>query len=485
VPGSLDQARRGHRHDQSFLLETSSFVRAANRAAPGRVSDHYSRFVEEPKPRAAASNPPDRADVAAEARAPRAPTERVLGALRRALERFARIGVVATDSEEVRLQKVTLTLAAMTVTVLAVIWVVTYFALGLPVAAAIPFAYQIASVVTLIAFARTKDYRFFRFGQIVLIILLPFLLQWTLGGYVASSAVSLWALEGVFGAVFFYNARQAVPWFVVFVVLTIVSGLADSRLATAAAPIPAGVQVTFFVLNVLGVSITAYLLLQYSVRARDAAMAQSEGLLLNVLPRSIAERLKRGPGIIAERFDDVTVLFADVADFTPFAERTSPERIVSVLDEVFSAFDRLTEKRGLEKIKTIGDAYMVAGGLPERRPDHAQSVAELALDMQSELARICKALGLGLTIRIGIASGPVVAGVIGRHKFTYDLWGDTVNTASRMESQGVAGRIQVTEATYQRLRDRFDFEDRGEIAIKGKGHLRAYLLVGSAASDAL
>ena len=177
------------------------------------------------------------------------------------------------------------------------------------------------------------------------------------------------------------------------------------------------------------------------------------------------------------------MLFADVADFTPFAERTSAERVVGVLDEIFSAFDRLTRKRGLEKIKTIGDAYMVAGGLPEPRPDHAQAVAELALEMQSELERVCQALGLGLSIRIGIDTGPVVAGVIGRHKFTYDLWGDTVNTASRMESHGVPGRIQVTEATYQRLRDRFDFEDRGEIEIKGKGRLHAYLLEGSAAAS--
>ena len=152
---------------------------------------------------------------------------------------------------------------------------------------------------------------------------------------------------------------------------------------------PAGVQVSFFVLNILGVSLTAYLLLQYAVRARDAALAQSDGLLLNVLPRSIAERLKRDPGVIAERYEDVTVLFADVADFTPFAERTSPEQVVGVLDEIFSAFDALTERHGLEKIKTIGDAYMVAGGLPEPRADHAEAIAALAIDMQAELARVC------------------------------------------------------------------------------------------------
>jgi adenylate cyclase len=407
----------------------------------------------------------------------RAPTS-----TRRLLERLALIGVVPVDSDEVRVQKVTLTLATVTVTVLSVIWVGTYLALGLPVSAAIPFGYQVASFVSLVAFARTKDYRLFRFSQIVLMLLLPFLLQWSLGGYIASSAVSLWALVGVFGALFFYSARQAVPWFVAFVALAVLSGVADPLISRSPAVIPPAVAEAFFVLNIVGVSLTAYLLLQYFVRERDAALAQSEGLLLNVLPRSIAERLKRDPGVIAERYEEVTVLFADVADFTPFAERTSPERVVGVLDEIFSAFDELTLRHGLEKIKTIGDAYMVAGGLPEARSDHAEAVAELALEMQVELAHLCEALGLGLAIRIGIDTGPVVAGVIGRHKFTYDLWGDTVNTASRMESHGVAGRIQVTEATYRHLRDRYRFEERGEVEVKGKGRLRTYLLIGRQAT---
>jgi class 3 adenylate cyclase len=409
--------------------------------------------------------------------------DRVVRALWPPLERLALIGVVADDSDEIRLRKVTLTLAAVTVTALSVVWVGTYLALGLPTSAAIPFGYQVASVVSLVAFGRTKDYRVFRFTQITMIILLPFLLQWSLGGYVASSAVSIWAIVGVFGAAFYFTGPQAVPLYLAFVGLTVVSGLADPRLAASPAQIPAAIQVAFFVLNILGVSLTAFLLLQYSLRARDAALARSDGLLLNVLPWSIAQRLKREPGVIAERFDEVSVLFADVADFTPFAERTDPERVVGVLDEIFSAFDDLVQERGLEKIKTIGDAYMVAGGLPEPRPDHAEAVADLALEMQSALARLCSALGLALAIRIGIDSGPVVAGVIGRHRFIYDLWGDTVNTASRMESQGIPGRVQVTEGTYRRLRDRFRFEDRGEIEVKGKGRLRAYLLLGREGSE--
>jgi class 3 adenylate cyclase len=404
--------------------------------------------------------------------------------MRRFVERLAHLGVAPDDPDELRVQKVTLTLAAITVTVLAVMWVGTYLALGLPVSAAIPFSYQVVSVVTLAVFARTKDYRFFRSSQVVLIILLPFLLQWSLGGYAASSAVSLWALVGALGAMFFFTAAAAIPWFVLFVILTVASGLAESWLSQHAAEIPTPLVTAFFVLNIVGVSVTAYLLLQVAVRARDAAQASSESLLLNVLPRSIAERLKREPGIIADSHPDVTVVFADVVDFTPFTERTAPERVVGVLDEIFTAFDDLAERIGLEKIKTVGDAYMVVAGLPDPRPDHAEAGADMALAMQEELSRLRTTLDLDLRIRVGMHSGPVIAGVIGRRKFIYDLWGDAVNTASRMESSGLPGRIQVTETVFERLRTKYSFEPRGEIDVKGKGLLRAYLLTGLLASEA-
>ena len=180
--------------------------------------------------------------------------------------------------------------------------------------------------------------------------------------------------------------------------------------------------------------------------------------------------------MIADSHDAVTVLFADVVDFTPFTERTAPERVVGVLNDIFSAFDALADRFGLEKIKTIGDAYMVAAGLPEPRADHAEAMAEMALEMRATFERVCRPLGLDLAIRIGMDSGPVIAGVIGRHRFIYDLWGNTVNTASRMQSHGLPGAIQVSEATHALLRDRFEFEDRGEIEVKGKGKQRVYLL---------
>jgi class 3 adenylate cyclase len=225
----------------------------------------------------------------------------------------------------------------------------------------------------------------------------------------------------------------------------------------------------------------AVLLLGEAVRTRRALRLEqekSERLLLNVLPAPIAGRLKQTEGVIADGFPDVTVLFADIVDFTRRSERIAPEQVVQALNDLFSVFDQHARQRGLEKIKTVGDAYMVAGGLPDPRPDHAEAVIEMAMAMRDEVARRSDPGGQPLAVRIGIDTGPVVAGVIGTSKFSYDLWGDTVNTASRMESQGVAGCIQVTARTYERLKDGYRFERRGPISVKGKGEIVTYFLVG-------
>ncbi len=248
----------------------------------------------------------------------------------------------------------------------------------------------------------------------------------------------------------------------------------------------------FFFLNIAGVSVVTFLALRYFVRERERAMdaldrehrllqverAKSERLLLNVLPQSIAERLKEREEIIADAFPEVTVLFADIVGFTPQAERVSPNRTVEMLNDLFSEFDRLTEQRELEKIKTIGDAYMVAGGLPEPTSDHAETVADLALDMLEVARSRTLSDGEPVRLRIGIDSGPVVAGVIGRRKFIYDLWGDTVNTASRMESHGTPGCIQVTARTQALLGDRYTLSDQHHVQIKGKGEMTTYFLTG-------
>lgn len=213
-------------------------------------------------------------------------------------------------------------------------------------------------------------------------------------------------------------------------------------------------------------------------KALELERQKSEQLLLNILPEAIAEQLKREQRSIAEHFTDVTILFADIVGFTPLSAKMQPLELVNLLNEIFSAFDQLSEKHGLEKIKTIGDAYMVVGGLPVPRADHAEAVAAMALDMQVAINRFQATHREPFQIRIGINTGQVVAGVIGIKKFIYDLWGDTVNVASRMESQGVPGCIQVTAETYLRLKDKFIFEERGAIAVKGKGEMTTYWLKG-------
>jgi class 3 adenylate cyclase len=378
-----------------------------------------------------------------------------------------------------------LVLSSSLMATLSVVWVVTYAVLGLWLSAAIPLTYQLASAASLYTFARTRRYRLFRVSQLLMSLLLPFALQWSLGGFAASSAVSLWAFTCPVGALLFVGARQAVPWFVAFGALMAISGAIDPALSDGAPDIPQGIVVSFFVLNVLGVTTTAYVLLQYFVRARERALAElvvergkSERLLLNVLPASVANRLKESDQVIADGFASATVLFADIVGFTPLAQTLPPADTVVLLDRVFAAWDRLVDRYGVEKIKTIGDAYLVAGGIPSPREDHAEAIADLALEMGGEVQRCAEESGVPLEVRIGIDTGPVVAGVIGRAKFTYDLWGDTVNTASRMESHGMPGEIQVTERVYERLRGRYELHRRGTIEVKGKGPMTTYLLLG-------
>ncbi|MEH2077857.1 MAG: adenylate/guanylate cyclase domain-containing protein [Nostoc sp.] len=214
----------------------------------------------------------------------------------------------------------------------------------------------------------------------------------------------------------------------------------------------------------------------YARKAMELAQQKSERLLLNILPEMIAEQLKQQPTTIADSFLEVTVLFADIVGFTELSTRTSPAELVELLNTIFCLFDQLAERHGVEKIKTIGDAYMAVAGLPNKSNDHAPTIANMALDMQIAIATFNAENNQLFSIRIGISTGPVVAGVIGLKKFAYDLWGDTVNTASRMESHGIAGSIQVCEATYQLLKDRYLLEKRGLIQVKGKGEMMTYIL---------
>ena len=400
------------------------------------------------------------------------------------IARLAALGVDQTDSEDERLRKATLTLAATLMATMAIVWVATYWSLGLWRSGAIPFGYQLATAAGLLAFAHTRRFGPFQTSQLVMILALPFLLQASLGGFRTSSAVELWAVTAPLGALLFRGVRRATPWFIAFVVATVASGALEPGLH-GEGHVPTSIVIAFFVLNLLGVSTTVYLLLRYFIGERERVLhalrveqGRSERLLLNILPATIAERLKDGPDVIADGFDVVTVLFADIVGFTAFAHARPPAEVVALLDRLFSEFDELADRHGLEKIKTIGDAYMVAGGLPVPRPDHQVAIAEMALDMCTAVDRFRAEAGVELAIRVGIDSGPVVAGVIGHRKFSYDIWGDTVNMASRMEAQGLPACIQVTHNVYEHLRGRYEFRERGTIDVKSKGPTKTYLLLG-------
>lgn len=287
------------------------------------------------------------------------------------LRRLTDLGSLPSDTDELLLRKSVLVLSSSLMATLSFVWVGTYAVLGLWLSAAIPFAYQLASAASIYTFARTRRYQLFRASQLLMSLLLPFALQWSLGGFAASSAVSLWAFTCPIGALLFVGPRQAVPWFVAFGALVAVSGAIDPALSAAAPDIPEGVAVSFFVLNFLGVTTTAYVLLQYFVRARERALAElgverakSERLLLNTLPASIASRLKESDQAIADGFAAATVLFADIVGFTPLAQRLPPADAVALLDRVFAGWDGLAARHGVEKIKTIGDATWWPAAFP-------------------------------------------------------------------------------------------------------------------------
>jgi len=295
------------------------------------------------------------------------------------------------------------------------------------------------------------------------------------GGLLQSNGNLVLAVLVPMGAVLLLGRRAGVPAYLAFAVLVIAAALTSTALRTLL-PIAPALGAALYAMNLLVAGGIALALVTFIDGERLRAKAQSESLLLNVLPRAIVDRLQGGERVIADHCPDVTVLFSDVVGFTPFSERVAPERLVQVLNDLFTGIDELAERYRLEKIKTIGDAYMVVAGVPEARDDHAQVMVEMALAMHAVAAAQPDIEGHRLQLRTGIATGPVVAGVIGRRKFSYDLWGDTVNTASRMESSGVPGCIQVTRATWERVSDRYPWQVREGVEVKGKGPMTTYLL---------
>jgi adenylate cyclase len=402
---------------------------------------------------------------------------------------LARIGADPGDDQDMRQRKALLVLLAVLILPVSVVWGSCYLAFGSPVGV-IPFIYFAVSVASLVVFARTGGFQTLLIVQLLDVLLTTTAGQMFAGGFLPSGGVGLWGILAPMGALVFLEVRQAVRWFGGFLLAFVGLGILG-ELFFADADVPVWFTTTMLALNVVGAGSIAFMLLASFAKQRNEALvalraeqAKSDALLVNVLPSSIAERLKAATGSIADHFDSASILFADVVDFTPLSRRLAPAEVVGLLDRLFSHFDTLVERHGLEKIKTIGDCYMAAAGVPDPLPDHARKAALLALDMRDAIRTSTVAGRPGLQLRIGINSGPVVAGVIGTKRFLYDLWGDAVNTASRMEAHGTPGEIQITGATYELLKDEFVCRRRGTIEVKGQGPTETWYLVGSRSDEA-
>lgn len=388
------------------------------------------------------------------------------------------------------MERSTITLGSLVITALATIWVVSYLALGRPVSAAIPFGYQLLSVFSIWALRRRLlGVTSVRAIQLAAMLVLPFALHASLGGFHGSAGVSVWALSTPLLA-FLYGASST-RWMVAFSVIAIAAAIGDPTLEALGNALDTGLRPAFYALNFVGFGFAIHLGILHATAERErrssalqdanqrieTERARADSLLAAIMPADIAERLKSGEQRIADQIASVSVLIADVVGFTPLALSLSPGALVEIMDDLWSRFDEATDRHGLEKIKSVGDSYLVVGGRLSASDGMLCEVADLGLEM-CEIAVEVSSGRFG--VRVGIAHGPVVAGVIGTERPSFGLWGDTVNTASRMESTGVPGRVQVTGDVARLLEGDFVLEPRGSIEVKGKGSMSTYLLEGRA-----
>ncbi|NLI78411.1 MAG: hypothetical protein GX442_18480 [Candidatus Riflebacteria bacterium] len=395
-------------------------------------------------------------------------------------DRLAHLGVRPGDTEVRRAHKAGLTLMAATGLVAGFLLgchdLVTGFRTGL----VLTWTFAGLCGLALLFLHRTGRLGPFRFFLLTIILAFPVTAQCLKGGFAAGGSGMIWALAAPVGAALFHGFRASCAWFVLYLALTLGLAAGEARLAELAPPLADRGTGILFAAHIGGISLVIFLTIHYFHFRLRREQRKSENLLLNILPREIIERLKEEPEIIADSFPEATILFADLAGFTAMAGTMPAARLVTVLNHIVTAFDDLSTAAGLEKIKTIGDAYLVVAGVPTPRPDHLEAMASFALAMRESLTALAAAEGLPLRLRIGIHTGPVVAGVIGRRKFTFDLWGDAVNVASRMESTGEPDRIQVSEEVRRRLGDRFRFSGPRRVQAKGKGELTTWFLEGEA-----
>jgi adenylate cyclase len=393
---------------------------------------------------------------------------------KRLLEGYLSIGATPDESETRRGGRRVFLLALIIATLLSIPPAIARFPAGYTWVGVVDIVTTILPVFLLAVIAiRPTTYVATVHAMFLVVLAGPLLDTAMFGGLFPSGLVVVFGLDVALGALLAIGVWAGVGWFGVFV-LSVLYAVAIPHWVEPIYTLNDPTGNAAFALIATGILTMAVMI--YFVRQRDRFQQRSDDLLHAILPVHIAAQLKDNPGTIANDIPSASVLFADVVGFTPMSAAMSPGELVGMLDELFTIFDRFVTELGLEKIKTVGDAYMVAAGVPERRPDHAQAIAELALRMRDHVAANPVA-GRRLAVRIGMSSGPLTAGIIGTHKFSYDLWGDTVNTASRMESEGVPGSIQISPPTYELVKDEFVCEPRGLIDVKGKDAMPTYLLI--------
>ena len=401
--------------------------------------------------------------------------------------------LITLDTQEDKLRSSLLIFACAFMNFAVMFWLAIYWLMGQNYSTNIPLAYQAVSLSSLVYYLKTRNFKLFRFIQLSLFLFAPFVMQWSVGSSITSSGVTIWALLAPVGALVVAGWRESIPWFVAYIILTSVSGFFDYFLGVG---YTGGLEIktigVFFALNFAAMSSILYFLVRYFVLETEKIKHQldaehgllvgeqqkAESLLLNVFPVNIAKRLKDHQTLIADGHSDVTVMFADITNFTQMTEQMAPQQMVALLNKIFSWFDAMTDKYGLEKIKTIGDAYMVVGGLTRNHEDYVKSIVDMALEMQELISHHPDLLSHNMGIHIGIATGPAVAGVIGSKRFIYDVWGDTVNLASRLADDGKKGNIFTDKTTYNRLRQHYLFEAPNMLNLKGKGNTVAYKVLG-------
>jgi adenylate cyclase len=397
----------------------------------------------------------------------------------------------ASADQDKRIREKTFLMMVPLFAIAGLLWAGIYYYYGAKTASVIPASYGVTSLLSLLIYRWHKNFQIFRAIQLALILLLPSLLHLALGDFVSSSAVIIWATFCPLGALAFQNTRAAGYWLLLFIVCVVSVFFLQEKFFRDKTDLPGELTSLFFVLNISAVTVLMFSLLRYFVNQNDQVKEQlkreqalleieqekSENLLLNILPVSIAQRLKTGERVIADEYDKAVILFADIVGFTDISQRVTPKILVENLNKIFTHFDELVDKYGLEKIKTIGDAYMVASGLNGFNNGQVRNMTDLALSMACDIKNFTLDGYTKCDLRIGIHIGSITAGVIGSKKFSYDVWGDAVNTASRMESFSEAGKIQVSEDLYDYIKDDYECLHRGKMEIKGKGPMDLYFLI--------